>query len=151
MLRGLNYLPGERDMPPQDTTVFIVDDDWAVRDSMAALVEVAGFLTESFASVDEFLHAHHALRRGCLVANVFKLGMSGLELLDKLAVKEVDLPMIIITADEDGSLTERAMRSSTVILLERPWHEPELTTAIRKALALDARNRQAPGDGDAAE
>ena len=138
-------------MLSQDATVFIVDDDWAVRDSMAALLEVGGFPTESFASVDEFLHAHHALRRGCLVANVFKLGMSGLELLDKLAAKEVVLPVIIITADEDGSLTERAMRSSTVILLERPWHEPELTTAIRKALALGAKNRQMLGDSDVAE
>ena len=123
-------------------TVFVVDDDLAVRQSVCALVKPMGVSTESFTSAEEFLDAYDRSRPGCLVTDLRMLGMSGLELQDKLAGMGITLPVIIVTAYADVPVAVCAMEKGAITLLEKPCRESDLWDAIRKALALDAERRQ---------
>ncbi len=126
-----------------EATVFIIDDDPAVRESVAALVGEMGMRTETFSSAEDFLSAYDPDRSGCLVTDVRMLGMSGVELQEKLAADGVILPVIIITAHADIPLTVRAMQTGAITLLEKPCRDQELWDAIRNAIAMDTDNRKA--------
>ena len=123
-------------------TIFIVDDDPAARASAAALVTSIGVTTESFSSAEEFLEAYDPSRPGCLVTDMRMLGMSGVELLEKLASQGCSIPVIVITAYANVPITVRAMQAGAVTLLEKPCVEEQLCDNIRKALKLDLENRE---------
>jgi len=125
-----------------ETTVFVVDDDAAARESVRALVEPMGVHSELFASAEEFLKAYDPSRPGCLVTDLRLMGMSGLELLQKLADKNARFPVIVITGHADVPVAVQAMQHGAVTLLEKPCPELELWEAIRKALARDAETRE---------
>ncbi len=125
-----------------ERTVFIVDDDPAARKSLALLVEPMGVATESFSSAEEFLSAIDRSRRGCLLTDVRMLGMSGVELQEKLIELGIELPVIVITAYGDVPLAVRAMKSGAVTFLEKPCRDAELWDAIRAALAQDAADSE---------
>ena len=125
-----------------EATVFIIDDDPAVRKSVAALVGEMGIRTELFSSAEDFLSAYDPDRSGCLVTDVRMLGMSGVELQEKLAVDGVILPVIIITAHADIPLTVRAMQTGAITLLEKPCREQELWDTIQTAIQQDAARRR---------
>ena len=124
-----------------DTTVFVVDDDPAARQSVAALVESMGLCAETFESAESFLQAYDSARPGCLVTDLRMFGMSGLELQEALFRDKISLPVIVITAFADVPLAVRAMKHGAITLLEKPCHEQELVSNINRAIELDSVTR----------
>ncbi len=126
----------------EELTVFIVDDDEDARTSVKALVRTMGVRAVTFASAEEFLEQFDPNMPGCLVTDLRMLGMSGIELQEKLAGDGSQLPVIIITAHAETPITVRAVKSGAVTVLEKPCNDYELYDAIRDALAANARARR---------
>jgi RNA polymerase sigma factor (sigma-70 family) len=122
-------------------TVFVVDDDQAMRNSLKWLIESVGVPVESFASADDFLAHFQAGRPGCLVLDVRMPGMSGLELLEHLAQKGLRIPAVIITGHGDVPMAVRAMKSGAVDFIEKPFNDEVLLDAIRRAMAFEEQQR----------
>jgi len=122
-------------------TVFVVDDDQAMRSSLKWLIESIGMQVKTYGSADEFLSSYFPGRVGCLLLDVRMPGMSGLELQAHLARKDSRLPVIIITGHGDVSMAVKAMKSGAVDFIEKPFHDEELLTSIRNALKFDEKRR----------
>jgi len=128
-------------MAGSEAIIYIIDDDAAVRDSLASLISTMEMNAKTFSSAEEFLAAFDPSRHGCVVTDVRMLGMSGLDLQDHLSARGIEIPIIIVTAHADVRVAVRAMRGGAVILLEKPCRDQELWDAICEALALDAKTR----------
>jgi RNA polymerase sigma factor (sigma-70 family) len=122
-----------------DLTVFVVDDDAAVRDSIALMLGLAGYRTASFADAEAFLAALRDDWSGCVVADVRLPGRSGVELQEVLRARGVALPFVIITAHGDVATARAAFRSHAVDFLEKPFSDAQLRAAIDAAFALEER------------
>ena len=122
-----------------DTTVFVVDDDDAARESVMALVGLQGLPAKGFASAKEFLDQFDASLKGCLVVDVRMAGTSGLDLLEQLAARHSTLPVVVITGYADVPMAVRAMQMGAVTFLEKPCQEQELWQGIRNALELESQ------------
>ncbi len=125
----------------EEQTVYIVDDDPAARKSLSALASSMGLRNEVFASAEEFLKAYPEDQAGCLITDIRMLGMSGIELQERLKELDIAVPVIVITAFADTKLTVRAMKNGAITLLEKPCRDQELWEAIRAALQVDAQLR----------
>ncbi len=134
-----------------DPTVFVVDDDESVRDSLVAMVESMEFPVECFASADEFLRTFEARRRGCLVLDVRMPGMSGVELQERLVNDGVRLPVVMITGHGDIPTWVRTVRRGAVDFIEKPYRPRKLADAIRAAMDLDVRQSLASSQAKDAE
>jgi RNA polymerase sigma factor (sigma-70 family) len=131
---------------PEDATptVFVVEDDEAVRSSLRTLLRLKGFPADAFASAEEFLAAWRREWTGCLVVDLRMPGMSGLELLTRLRELGCDLPAIVITAHGDVANTRSSFRAGAVDFFEKPVDNEALLRAIREALDRSAeRSREA--------
>lgn len=122
--------------------VFVVDDDPAARNSVAALIQSRGLPVQTYASAEEFLNAYQANQRGCLIVDVRMTGMSGLDLQEQLKARGHNLPVIVITGFADVPMAVRAMRAGAVTFLEKPCGEQEIWDAIQTALDQEARNNE---------
>ncbi len=122
-------------------TVFVVDDEPAVRDSLRALLDTYGFAVETYASGDEFLDHVERGRPGCLIADVRMPGMSGTELQRELAKRSIPLPVIVITGHGDVPMAVDALKAGAVDFLEKPLDDEALVGSIRRALEHDQRSR----------
>jgi RNA polymerase sigma factor (sigma-70 family) len=122
-------------------TVFIVDDDAAVRDSLALLLELKGFRTRQFASAEAFLDEYRPESPGCVVLDLRMPGMTGLELQAELAQRGAKLPVIVITAHGDVATTRVALKGGAIDFIEKPIDDEVLVAAIGVALDRDARER----------
>jgi FixJ family two-component response regulator len=129
-------------MTKTEPTVFLVDDDHAVRDALELLLDTAGFNTVSFASATEFLESYDASQPGCLVLDIRMPGMSGMELQDALLTETAGLPIIFLTGHGNVSMSAKAFRTGAVDFLEKPFDEAVLLERIREALKLDRDNRE---------
>jgi FixJ family two-component response regulator len=116
-------------------TVFIVDDDASVRDSLSLLVSLQGHVTATFSSAETFLSALQPDWRGCVVADIRMPGMSGLELQQSLSERVPVLPVIMITAHGDVAAARQAFLGDAVDFLEKPFDGAQLLAAIDSALA----------------
>jgi FixJ family two-component response regulator len=125
-----------------DPVVYVVDDDPAARNSVAALIKSRGLAVETYPSAEEFLDRYDPFQRGCLIVDVRMTGMSGLDLQERLATKGVNLPVIVITGFADVPMAVRAMQTGAVTFLEKPCSEQEITRAIQTALDLEAQNNE---------
>jgi FixJ family two-component response regulator len=124
-------------------TIFVVDDDKAVRDSLSLLVDSAGLEVRTFASAEEFLAAFRPEATGCVILDVRLGGMSGPELHAELARRGCDLPIIYLTAHGDIPMTVRAMKGGAEDFLTKPIAGEELLDRLDKAVARDrVRRRQ---------
>jgi FixJ family two-component response regulator len=123
-------------------TVFIVDDDAGVRDSIALMLGLAGFRTVMFADAEAFLAAHRDDWTGCVVADLRLPGKSGVELQTDLRARGSTLPFVIITAHGDVPTARAAFQAHAVDFLEKPFDDAQLRTAIDTAFALEARRMQ---------
>jgi two-component system, LuxR family, response regulator FixJ len=123
-------------------SVFIVDDDPAARESVAALVGSHGVTTKTFGSAAEFLTAYAPAQRGCLVVDVRMTGMTGLELQEDLKRRGYSIPVIVITGFADVPTAVRAMRAGAVTFLEKPCSDKELWASIQTALDWESRSQQ---------
>lgn len=131
-------------MPDATTpTVFLVDDDEAVRSSLLVLLRLKGLAAEAFASAEEFLAAWQPGRLGCLLVDLRMPGMSGLELLARLRDVGCDLPAIVVTAHGDVANTRSSFRAGAVDFFEKPLDNEALLAAIREAMDRSAERARA--------
>ena len=121
----------------QSPTVFIIDDDIGVRQSIRDLVESVGLSAETFATAQEFLSGKRGDAPSCLVLDVRLPGMSGLDLQRKLTSDELGIPVIFITGHADIPMTVEAMKSGAVEFLTKPFRDQELLNAIQRSLTGD--------------
>ena len=134
---------------PEILSVFIVDDDAHVRDSLKTLLESLGFRTETFDSARAFLNSSAISRNGCLVADIRMPDMDGLELQQELTMRGIDLPVIIVTGHGDVPLAVRAMKAGAIEFLEKPYNEHMLVEGIQRGLreaSADAGKREAQNE-----
>lgn len=120
-------------------TVFIVDDDPAVRDSLGLLLGLRGFRTALFASGGDFLAGWREDAAGCVVADIKMPGISGLELQAELAARGSAIPFVIITAHGDTASARTAFRAHAIDFLEKPFDDEQLVAAIRTAFEREAK------------
>ena len=114
-------------------TVFIIDDDLSVCESMALLIHTEGWLAESFPSIEEFLVRPRAMTPSCLILDVSVPQFDGLALQEIIADR-TETPLIFVTAQRDTRMTLRAMKAGAVDLLTKPLSGPEVLGAVRSAL-----------------
>lgn len=119
-------------------TVYIIDDDPAVRDSIALMLGLGGYRTASFPDAEAFETARRADWAGCVVADVRLPGRSGLQLMEELRLKNVPLPFVIITAHGDVPTARAAFLGRAVDFLEKPFSEQQLFGAIEAAFDNEA-------------
>jgi two-component system response regulator FixJ len=124
-----------------EPTVFVVDDDPAIRKTLTWLVRSVGLAVETYESAGEFLDAYQADRSGCLVLDARLQRMSGFELLEKLGGPEAPLPIIMITAYADFSTAVRALKGGAVDILRKPYDDQELLDRIWQAIERDRQGR----------
>ena len=124
-----------------EATVFVVDDDEAMRKSLRRLMESVGLPVETYGNAEAFLANYDPARAGCLILDIRMPGMSGLELQEKLISDHIRIPTIIISAHGDVEKAVRAMKSGAVDFIRKPYKGKVLLTRIREALLLDARAR----------
>lgn len=122
-------------------TVFIVDDDQAIRSSLQWLIESVGLNVECFSSAEAFLDSYYPGRSGCLLLDVRMPGMSGLELQEYLQQQDIRIPVIIITGHGDVPMAVRAMKSGATDFIDKPFNDELLLDSIRNALSQDEHQR----------
>jgi RNA polymerase sigma factor (sigma-70 family) len=130
-------------------TVFIVDDDTAVCDSLALLLGLRGFNTRTFPSGEAFLRSLDASWRGCLLLDLRMSEMSGLELQATLAERGIALPVIIVTAHGDVATTRQALKGGAFDFVEKPIDADHLLAIIEKAMASDEATQKRLAESEA--
>lgn len=135
-------------MTEPQPTVFIVDDDEPVRDSIGLLLDTVGITHECYGSAQDFLKDYDHTRTGCLVLDIRMPGMSGLELQDQLIAENSPVPIIFITGHGDIPMAVEAMRKGAVDFIRKPFRDQELLDRIQEALSTDADNRRTSADLD---
>jgi FixJ family two-component response regulator len=123
-------------------TVFIVDDDAAVRASIQDLLDSMGLCSESFETAEQFLRTKRSVGPSCLVLDVRLPGVNGLDFQRRLADAGFPIPIIFITGHGDIPMTVKAMKSGAVEFLTKPFRDRDLLDAIRQALDRDRATRQ---------
>lgn len=117
-----------------EATVFIVDDDKSILDSLNILFKLEGLQTELHDSCQSFLDCYDAGQGGCLLLDVRMPGMSGLELQEKLVEKKIDIPVIIMTGHGDIKTAVNAMKLGAHDFIEKPFRDDEIIATVRNAL-----------------
>jgi two-component system, LuxR family, response regulator FixJ len=120
---------------PADQSIYVVDDDEAVRDSLSLLLEARGYTVRSFAAALQFLAAAPTLRPGCLIADIRMPEMDGLELQQRLIARAFQFPLIVITGHGDVPLAVRAMKAGAVDFIEKPFAAETILNSAAAALA----------------
>jgi RNA polymerase sigma factor (sigma-70 family) len=124
-------------------TVFVVDDDAAVRDALSLLISLKGMRAAVYQSAEDFLSVYEPAWRGCLLTDLKMPGMSGLELQKQLQERAIDLPVIMLSAHGDVGTTRSALKNGAVDFLEKPVDDEILVDVLQNALRVDAeRHRQ---------
>lgn len=134
----MNTTASLRQKVSSEPTVYIVDDNEAVRDAIRWLVEQVRLPAKTFVSAKEFLEAYHPDMSGCLVLDMRMPGMSGLELQEKLAEIGASLPIIIVTGHGDVPVTVRAMKAGAFEFLQKPFSDQVLLDSIAAAMRKHA-------------
>ena len=124
-----------------DQRVYIVDDDEAMRDSLAWLLESQGFAVTAYSSAEDFLAACRDGMAGCIVLDVRMPGMSGLELYERLAARHCALPVIFITGHGDVPMAVSALKKGAVDFIEKPFNDTDMLRLIRQCMDLDTERR----------
>ena len=135
----------------REQCVYIVDDDEAVRDSLAVLLETKGYAVRCFGSAPEFLLAAQSLPVGCLIVDVRMPEMDGLALQERLTETAVHLPMIVITGHGDVPLAVRAMKAGAVDFIEKPFAAEAILASVAAALSRLAAANERDATAIAAE
>jgi len=124
-------------------TIYIVDDDEGVRNSLHFLLKSVGHVCQRLASAHEFLETYQPKQPGCLILDVRMPGMSGLELQQHLNLRGAIIPVIFITGHGDVPMAVEAMQHGASDFLQKPFRDQDLLDRIQRALERDARNRAA--------
>ena len=124
-------------------TVFVVDDDEAICQSLCLLIEDIGLNVKTFGGAREFLAHYDPSQPGCLVLDVRMSGMSGLELQARLRELNMEIPIVIITGHGDVPMAVEAMKAGAMDFIEKPFRDQVLLDSIQRAVELDRRIRAA--------
>jgi len=129
----------------KESTVFIVDDDAAIRRSLRFLIESSGLSVETYGTAEEFLDRYDPQRPGCLILDVRMPGMSGLSLQEELCNRRAALPIIVVTGYAEVPMAVRALQKGARDFIEKPFSDQMLLEKVRDAIAsdLEQRRRQA--------
>ncbi|TLG73721.1 response regulator FixJ [Methylocystis sp. B8] len=119
-------------------TIYIVDDDSAVREALQLLLESEGYAVSGFPSASAMLSSLGPESAGCVIADVRMPGLSGLDLIVEMKSRNLRLPIIIITGHGDVPLAVEAMKRGAVDFLEKPFDDEALFAAVKRALLPDA-------------
>jgi len=131
-------------------TVFVVDDDAAVRRSLVRLLKSAGYRGESFASADEFINCwKRNPLPGCVLLDIQMPGIDGLQLQKELSNSTHAIPIIFITGHGDIPSSVKAMKAGAVDFFSKPFNDEDLLQAIRKAIERDHQERTERADREA--
>ena len=124
-------------------TVYIIDDQQAVRDALAEMLRLFGYSVESFPSADDFLQKISAAPTGCIVADVRMPGIDGIELVRELTRRRVALPVVLISGHADVPMAVAAIKAGAEDFIEKPIDDAHLLAAINRCLAraLDTLSR----------
>ena len=114
--------------------IFVIDDDDAVRDSLRALLESADLVVETYGSGRAFLDAQSGRPKGCIVLDLDLPNMSGLEVVEAITARGMNLPIIVMTGRADEKTEQRTLRSGAMTLIEKPMSDRVLLEAIEQAL-----------------
>src|SRR5690625_1032721 len=125
-------------------TIFIVDDDEAVRDSLRWLLEANGYQVKCFASAEAFLNGFDEEQLSVLIVDVRMPGMSGLELQEALIARNVNIPMVFITGHGDVPMAVDTMKKGAIDFLEKPFNETELRSIVARMIdiAVDEHKKE---------
>ena len=134
----------------QGPTVFVIDDDPAVRQSVCWLVESGGRRVGAFDSAQAFLDSYSPDQSGCVVTDVRMPGMGGLQLQEELSDRGYTIPVIVMTAYGEVATAVRAMKSGALDFLEKPYADQALLDLIEEAIQKDGDIRREHMQGDAA-
>ncbi len=126
----------------EKATVFIVDDDQAIRDSLSRLMDSIGLATETFADAQAFLDNYDNEKPGCLLLDIRMPGMGGMELQQELSARNISIPIIIISAHGSVEQAVQAMKTGAVDFIRKPYDGGVLLDRVKHALELDADLRQ---------
>ena len=129
-------------MPSDADIVHVVDDDEAMRDSMAFLLRAGNFQVQTYAAATDFLEALPQIKAGCVVTDVRMPGMSGIELLQRLRELKVSLPVIVVSGHGDVPLAVEAMKTGALDFIEKPFDDDVFLRAVRMALSAHAVDSQ---------
>lgn len=148
--------PQSRQAPPElpqlkGAVVHVVDDDEAVRRSLAMLLQSFGMIAVTHPSAEALLEALETLVPGCMVVDIRMPGMDGLALQEELARRGCQLPVVIVTGHADVGLAVRAMKSGAVDFIEKPYSEEDVLRAVTAALSRMADTRQSAATAEAAQ
>lgn len=124
------------------STVFVIDDDEAVRDALSVHLDLAGLLVRTFASAKDFLASITPDQSGCAVIDIRMPDVDGLELQQEMIRRGLTLPVIIITGHGDVPAAVTAFRAGAVDFLQKPFDEDQLIERVREAIDRDRRNRR---------
>jgi FixJ family two-component response regulator len=121
-------------MIPKRGTVYVVDDDEAVRDSLQWLLEGNDYRVRCYESAEDFLSRYDTREVACLVADIRMVGMSGMELQDKLIERRSPLPIVFITGHGDVPMAVESMKKGALDFIQKPFQEASLLSIIEKML-----------------
>lgn len=124
----------------ENATVYVVDDDQAVREAIARLVEDMGLKSRAYSSAEEFLASYNRTGTDCLVLDVRMTGMSGIELLTKLSEENVHIPTVLVTGHGDVPMAVEALKMGVVDFVEKPFREQVLWEKIKEALEISGNS-----------
>jgi RNA polymerase sigma factor (sigma-70 family) len=130
-------------MSREDGTVFLIDDDPGVRDSLTLLLSLKDISTQPFANADSFLESYTPERVGCVLTDLRMPGMTGLELQTALRERHIDLPVVVLTAHGDVATARAALKNGAFDFLEKPVDDAMLLEVLHNALRVDRERRSA--------
>jgi len=125
-----------------DQTIYIVDDDEALRDSLVWLLESNDYRVAQYESAESFLKAYRPEMAGCLVLDVRMPGMSGLELYERLRERHATLPVVFITGHGDVPMAVSVLKKGAVDFIEKPFSDRDMLKLIDQCLATERENRE---------
>lgn len=133
----------ERRQPsPDRETVFIVDDDASICESLSNLLDAVSIPAEHYSSVEEFWENWTGSRSGCLLLDARLPGLSGVEFQEKLRASGVGIPVVFMTAHGDMPMVRKVMKAGAIEFLIKPFLKEELLNAVEQAFALDRSRRE---------
>lgn len=128
--------------PDRSPTVFVIDDDEAVRDALSVHLDLAGLRVRAFSSAHDFLASIHHDQPGCAILDIRMPEMDGLALQQEMIRRGITLPVIIITGHGDVPAAVAAFRAGAVDFLQKPFDEDQLIDRVREAIDRDERDRR---------
>ena len=127
----------------EDGTVFLIDDDPGVRDSLTLLLSLKGIRTQPFATAESFLETYRPEWAGCVLTDLRMPGMTGLELQSMLRERRLDVPVVVLTAHGDVATARAALKNGACDFLEKPIDDATLIEVLHNALRVDRERRAA--------